>query len=201
MNRLKRWFASIGIFFGTLFGYQYARPPVLETPTTIPAPSPSPSHDEPTHYPEMVLDEVRNATPEQAELARKAVILGEAILKNDCFEMQILKAKFTETNDLTNGQIYHLYIGTKLHVKVEFFYGTFMQNYVYKTMGYDVGDGVVYANSFYIDTPELLVSLIFHEKAHDLGFHHYGVMDTSAPYTMNRISEACLAVVAAEGAH
>lgn len=195
MNRIKNWFARIGILLGSIFGVQYVRPPVMDTtiPVSTPAPSPVPAAIEgPTYQ----LGTIKGATEEEKKLIIEAVNLDNIVVSDTCTEQSILKAEFTETNDLTNGQILKSITRDKYVLNFEFFDGTYMQNYVYKTMGYDVGDGVVYMNRFYVHDAKTIMSLSLHEGAHGKGFHHYNKwVWSSVPYKMNSISESCIAVI------
>jgi hypothetical protein len=197
MQTLKRWLTTVGLILGALLGYQVQRPPILETPaptsqtSPTPAPTVSPSND----VANVVIGQMKNADVSQQEQIVIAAGYVRQVLTSDCLELGILKTIFTETNGLTNGQIYHKFIDTKHTLNYSFFYGSRWQNYMSKTVGYDIGDGVVYMNSFYVKDAKTIMSLTFHELAHGLDFRHDGTKATSVPYKMNEISEACLAVI------
>lgn len=75
-------------------------------------------------------------------------------------------------------------------VNISFFYGSFMQNKVYKTVGLDNGTGVVFVNRYFVDDVKTLTSLCAHEISHALGYSHQSAKDYySVPYTLNRLVE------------
>lgn len=114
------------------------------------------------------------------------------VLASDCFKNKVLAALFTENNGLTNQQIYDLISSEKKVVGVTIFNGTIWQDDAYHTEGYDVGDGIVYANRYYINTAYLMGDVLIHEWAHQWLFTHYYVKATSVPYQFNGFYENCL---------
>lgn len=197
MSKIKSWFVGLALLIGSMFGYQVQRAPVLEhvPPTSQTSPSPTPAVTTSDLY-DVELGTVKNADLKQQEQIKIAIGYMKQVLASDCFEDRILTGKFTETNGLTNEQILNIVHSRVFTINFEFFYGTRMQNYVYKTMGYDIGDGVVYMNSFYVEDAKTIMSLAMHEAlGHGLGFTDEGYKYTSFPYKLNEISEACLAVI------
>lgn len=202
MRKIKTWLTGIALLIGSLFGYQIQRAPVLEhvPPTSQTSPSPTPAVTTSDSY-DVELGTVKNADLKQQEQIKIAIGYMKQVLSSDCFEDRILTGEFTETNGLTNEQILNIVHSRVFTINFEFFYGTRMQNYVYKTMGYDIGDGVVYMNSFYVEDAKTIMSLAMHEAlGHGLGFSHRvrGQEYSSFPYKLNEISEACLAVIKGE---
>lgn len=200
MSKIKSWFVGLALLIGSMFGYQVQRAPVLEhvPPTSQTSPSPTPAVTTSDSY-DVELGTVKNADLKQQEQIKIAIGYMKQVLSSDCFEDRILTGEFTETNGLTNEQILNIVHSRVFTINFEFFYGTRMQNYVYKTMGYDIGDGVVYMNSFYVEDAKTIMSLAMHEAlGHGLGFRHDGYKNTSFPYKLNEISEACLAVIKGE---
>ena len=186
----KRIIAAVAI----ALGIQVARPPIIENkvPTPIVEPTHSPSLPAITgNRPRLILGEITGATDKEKVMVAQAVSNDSHILASDCFKNKVLSAKFTETNGLTNEQIYATFAENVIVVNVEMFTGNFRQNYIYKTVGVDIGDGVVYANRFFANTVEVLQSLIPHEVAHGKHFHHYDVKRTSVPYQFNDFVEEC----------
>lgn len=195
--------------------YQYQRPPTLDhnpTPTEIadtisqasPTPSPvasstpipTPAPVALSGKPQMVLTQIKGATDAEIVQIKKGVELANAVLASDWFKTKVLAENFTETNiwdsdvELSNEQIYNHIAEKPIQVAVQMFYGTWRQNYIYKTMGYDIGDGVTYMNRFYVSTAPVMGSLQTHEaEGHGQGFHHYGVFATSIPYKWNDLIE------------
>lgn len=188
MKKFKRIWAAILVGLGI----QYARPPVMETTPEVPAPMTIKYPPVKTNgRPSVSAGNITNASEANYAIYKEAVAKANAVAQSDCFRDFIFKAKFTETNDLTNQQIYEKFSEYDTVANVEFFYGTWKQNYVYKTQGIDIGDGVVYANTFFISTADDLASLILHEAAHQRGHVHNGVKSTSVPYSMNLAYSAC----------
>lgn len=167
--------------------YQYARDPVFEHECenidTISSSLIS--------YPVLVKGSFSGKDYEKA-LFNEAVENVNVIYSSQCFRDEVINAKFTNTNNLNNEQIYSQFVDHKLIANVSFFYGTFKQNYVWKTVGYVNGDGKIYVNRFYVKTADKLASNIMHEKAHDIGFKHKTSTEySSVPYSMNRIYKKC----------
>jgi|GEM_PF-6970322 len=189
MNKIKSWIlgalAAIGIF-------QYSRPPVMIDQTITPQTShvSVPSDGKPEVI--LIEDGIKGATDAEKKVVVQSVQETNQIDRSDCFKNKILGAKFTETNGLTNQQVYDVLATHPVSIKVEIFNGSFMQNYVYKTMGYDIGDGTVYVNRFFVKTAKQMRSLINHEaEGHQQGFHHNGVKSTSVPYQFNDFTDEC----------
>lgn len=137
----------------------------------------------------VVLGQVTGTIGNELELIKEAVSLVSAVVTSPKFKELILAETFTSTDGLTNQQIYDKFTQSKITVNVAMFTGTWIQNHVYGTMGYDVeGDDFVHANRYFVNTAPVLGSLILHESAHGLGFHHQSASEsTSVPYRMNKI--------------
>lgn len=176
-------------------GVQYARPPVMDTNPPIAHASPTPVPVEevsPLDAPHMQVGQILNATDAEKSLVSQSFDLANAVLASDCFKSKVLAAHFTETNNLSNEEIYALLKSKPIAVNVSFFNGSWYQNYVSKTMGYDIGDGTAYVNRFYVSTSLVLASLETHEaEGHGQGFHHYGDKPPSVPYQFNNFIESC----------
>jgi hypothetical protein len=176
--------SKIIAFFRTLFfgSPDTSRlPPVNHEPVVINGSS----------YPSFRLQSVDGTTAEY-DLTKKAVEVLNKGCKLAKFKALVLEAKFTETNGLTNDEIYNKLSEHVNLVKVSFFNGSFRQNYIWKTVGLDVGDGVVYVNRHFVTNEKALASLILHETCHKLGFSHFHYKPTSVPYVMNDIIEECM---------
>lgn len=158
-----------------------------------PAPSATPqANPQISLFPEIEMGEVLPKQSKWIELSKQAILKANEVLKSDCFKIKILNGKFTENNGLTNLKIYELLSSKKIKGNITFFYGTFYQNHIAKTVGIDKGTGVVFANSYYVGDSDTLASLILHEaEGHGQGFHHYGVKETSVPYSLNSIYDEC----------
>lgn len=106
------------------------------------------------------------------------------------FKDAVLGATFTETLGMSSEQIYELLV-TRSPISVGFtmFDGSFVQNHITHTMGYEDPNnpGICFANRHFIQDKDVCASLILHETMHVLGFSHDQVKATSVPYTMNDI--------------
>jgi len=201
MKKIKNWFHGAWISLTMALGVQYARPPVMEevhppqapiveaTPAPISTPIVLPSSN---NVPQMILKRVTGATSEELQMIKKGFEQANIVLASECFHLKVIKGKYTEDNGQSPGQIWNHISKAPIEVNAEMFYGTWKQNYIYKTMGYDIGDGVVYMNRFYVDKPFTVMSLSTHEgEGHGQGYHHYYVKSTSIPYQWNDFMEDC----------
>lgn len=205
-QRFKNWLYGAGVAVIAAFGIQIHRPPTIDvvvtaspTPVVIPTetpkqtvtPSPTPFVSLEIKVPKLVLGKITGASTNEVEMIKRSIILANDIMSSECFKNQILKSKFTNTNGLSNQQIFELLAKKPMLANVEIFDGSWKQNYVWKTMGIDQGDGVVYVNRFFLSTDLVLASLIMHEdEGHQNGFHHSSSTDyNSIPYSINRIAE------------
>lgn len=138
------------------------------------------------------------ATADENEMLVKANDYVNQVEGSYCYKNLVAQASFTETNleastsPMTNQQIYDYKIMNPVFYGVNIYSGSWWSRHVSKTMGYDIGDGVVYLDRYYVNTPELMGSLILHETDHGLGWHHYQVKSTSIPYTDNGLFDKCL---------
>lgn len=134
------------------------------------------------------LGKVSGAINYEPAMIEKAVYYVDRVVVSDAFRDEVLKAQFTSTNNLNNEEIYHVLTDGIIVVNVTMFYGSFIQNKVYKTVGLDNGSGIVFANRYFVKTAFDMGSLILHEYAHQKGFHHESAAEkSSVPYTMNAI--------------
>lgn len=135
---------------------------------------------------------IKNATAKEEIMIYDAIVLLQDILADPLFYDEVMAQKFTETNGLSNQEIYDLLCKNVLVANVSMFTGNWKQNFLWHTVGLDIGDGFVYANRYFVQDTKTLASLIMHEMLHGLGFSHHGVKYTSVPYTFNRIIEKFL---------
>jgi hypothetical protein len=215
MSRLKRWFLGTVLGISAATGIQVSRPPTMDTTSTpaqvstvmatqsqpgpVAALSNTPAPITLGH-PSMIQGQTSGATADELDMLVTATNEANQVLASDCFKQNMLSFNFTERNIwdttaplLTNQQIYDLQSQKPITFGVNIFSGSFAQNYIYKTMGYDIGDGVVYMNRHFANTPEIMGSLMIHEaEGHGNGFHHYQVFATSVPYKMNDFFTLCL---------
>jgi len=190
---MKRKLIAIYIAILSLLGYQVYRDPVLEV-KTIPSVVVDVKDQEvnTTERPAIKIGEIVTNVDGENEMVEAGFNYAKRVFASDCFRDKVLDGTFTNTNGLSNSQIYEVFLGSVITVNVTMFYGTRIQNYIYKTKGYDIGDGVVYANRFFIDTPAEIGSLILHELGHQKNFHHSSASDyNSIPYSFNQFYEDC----------
>lgn len=138
-----------------------------------------------------------NYTDAQNAKLDKAQTLITKIINSDDYKKEVLNWKFTNTNGLTNQQIYDkLFAGAEallpainyqMDLKVEMYhsYGN--------TVGYTYPDDlVVHTNSKYHNnySPCDIASNFTHEWTHKMGFDHSSANDSnSVPYAHNSIIE------------
>ncbi len=172
-------------FLKGLFGAkaQPSAPTIQPAPPPVITPLPSASN--------LTVGSITGASPGEKLMILTAIGYLEKVIRAPEFKTAMLAANFTETNGFSNQQIYDMYFSQQMTVNVDDFTGTWTQNNVWHTMGYEAGDGYVHANRVFVYDAITMMSLIAHELAHEpLGFHHSSATDyTSVPYTMNAIVE------------
>lgn len=191
-------FQAILKFFRKLFGFNSV---------SVPVPVPQPEAPEPLPTTPVVSDssgvsangmvqigDIISLNEQERQMCVGAIIIVRDILASAFFKEEILAASFTNTNGMTNLQIYNKYIYSKLIVNIHMFYGSWYQNHVARTIGYDTpGDEYVNANRYFVQDSVTLASLVMHETAHALGWSHASSTEyTSVPYMMNKISETVM---------
>lgn len=189
----------IRIYFAILAacGYQLYRPATLEVsdpPAVVQEIDQEPVIPQLSDKPQLQVKntDISGATFDEYPLVQSAVDQANVIMNTECFRNRILGADFTETNGLTNSQILNLISSKPMNIKIHIYYGSWRENYIYKTMGKDIGDGTVYMNRYFVKTAKVMRSLLVHEaEGHGQGFHHYSAKNSSVPYTLNLIIEEC----------
>lgn len=126
----------------------------------------------------------------QAKILNKSKDLMNQVLNSEEFKSKILNSYFTETNGLSAAEIYNVLAYGSWDLKIV---GYRSWNVFSKVMGYFVSGETIYINTRKITDALTLASLLTHENSHRLGFSHYGIWNTSVPYSLNRIFEACVA--------
>lgn len=136
---------------------------------------------------------VITATPDETKKIKQGVALLNKVLATETFKQKVLKTAFTETNGMSSAQIYKLMCAKVVKIDVNVFMGTYYQNHISKTIGYEDQPGVVNINRYFVAEASEFADNIIHEAlGHSLGFSHYGVYATSVPYQLNDIYEACV---------
>lgn len=180
---MKQFFSNL---WNKLFG-----PKTKKVPEVVPVPIPTQPVDTPpqTEGSGFVLGKVEGAINNELSVIKDAITLVSNVVTSPKFKELVLAETFTNTGGLTNQEIYEKFTQNKITVNVSMFTGSWIQNHVYGTMGYDVeGDDFVHANRYFVKTAPVLGSLILHEIAHTLGFHHVSAKESSSvPYRMNKI--------------
>lgn len=190
-------FQRIINFFKRIFSRKKVIAPQPSTPET-PEPLPSPpGQNNGSEVPANGLVQVGDIiaiNEEERQMCIGAIVHVRDIIASPFFKEEVLSSKFTSTDGMTNEEIYKKYTDSKLTVNVHMFYGSYYQNHISHTVGYDTPeDDYVNANRYYVQDSATLASLIMHELAHALGFHHINKNeDTSVPYMMNKISESVM---------
>lgn len=177
---------------------------IMTAETVYPAPGPSirpdiyrpfPAIDPSGPQVEMIsVGEIKGATMMEKLMIAEGVKLANKRVQSNCFRQWVLAAHYTENNNLSQAAILDLSVKTPSKVNVEFFTGSFKQNFVWKTVGYenDPYDGWVHMNRHFVKSAiDVGDNLIHEDRGHGLGFHHYGVKATSDPYGMNYAYEGC----------
>lgn len=142
-------------------------------------------------HPSIAAGTIKCLPAEHAMVTAAYALLNE-VLSSQLFKAETLAAAFTETSGLTNQGIYDLAVSrSPIEVDFTMFTGTFMQNHVWKTHGYEDSryPTVCFANRYFIKRADTCASLILHETMHIVGFSHRQAKHGSVPYTMNRIFE------------
>lgn len=145
-----------------------------------------------TGVPIIVLGKITGATAAEMPMIADGVALANTTMATACFKTFVLAASWTETDGLTQAQIWDKLCSGPVSVDVDMYTGSAYENYVSKTIGYEKEPGVVHMNRFFVDTAYMVADNIIHEaEGHSQGFHHYGVKATSVPYGLNDAFEAC----------
>ena len=142
--------------------------------------------------PVILVGEITGATDDEVIMIQEGIALANTTMATPCFKEFVLAASWTETEGLTQEQIYEKLASGPVQVNIDMFMGTWVQNHVYKTIGYEDEPGTVHMNRYFVDTPYMVASNAIHEaEGHSQGFSHYGVKSTSVPYGLNDAFEAC----------
>jgi hypothetical protein len=143
-------------------------------------------------------DSLEGFTVPELEVVSQAEALLAKVMDSDSFRDKVLAADFTETNGMTNQEIYDCLLeGNHYFCQPS---GTIRLNLVMymephsRVIGYTYLESITtYINRKFFATPVSIASNLIHEYSHILGFTHRGNWSTSIPYTLNRIFEACCA--------
>jgi hypothetical protein len=146
----------------------------------------------PTGVPFIVLGDITGATSAEQTMIVAGIALANETMATECFKNQVLSASWTETNGLSQQQIWDKLCSGPVAVDVDMYTGSWYQNHVTHTIGYEDEPGVVHMNRYYVDTAYMVADNVVHEaEGHSQGFSHYQVKATSVPYGLNGAFEAC----------
>jgi hypothetical protein len=146
----------------------------------------------PTGVPFILLGDVTGATSAEETMIVAGIALANQTMATDCFKNEVLSASWTETNGLSQQQIWDKLCSGPVGVDVDMYTGSWYQNHVTHTIGYEDEPGVVHMNRYYVDTAYMVADNVVHEaEGHSQGFSHYQVKATSVPYGLNQAFEAC----------
>lgn len=143
--------------------------------------------------PKVILGTV-DATGSEIKKIKEGIELLNRAMSTASFKQKVLAAKFTETNDLSNQQIYDHLCANPITINVSVYTGSYVDNHFNHTIGYEDEPGTVHINRYFVFSAYEFADNIIHEaEGHSQGFSHYGVMATSVPYVLNDIFEECCA--------
>lgn len=181
MRRFINWIKKV---FG--FG-SVSKVPPIQTGTVEPVVIPIPIG---STIPDFVVGDIKGASESERKMIIQAIGYVKQVVYSPEFKSAVMGATFTSTRGLSNIEIYNLFQTTLFVVNVDMFDGTWRQNHVWHTQGYeDPNDDYVHANRYFIQDALNMGSLILHELAHEpLMFTHSSASEyTSVPYACNAI--------------
>jgi hypothetical protein len=152
----------------------------------------SPPDATPHGVPFIILGGITGATTAEEPMIKDGIALANQTMATTCFRDYVLKASWTETNGLTQQQIWDQLCSGPISVVVDMYMGSWYQNNVSKTIGYEDTPGIVHMNRYFVDTAYMVADNVIHEaEGHSQGFRHDGVKSTSVPYGLNAAFEKC----------
>jgi hypothetical protein len=142
--------------------------------------------------PVLVVNAITGATPAEVTMIGDGVALANATMKTACFKSFVLAASWTETEGLSQAQIYDKLASGPIAVDADMYTGSWYQNNVSRTVGYENEPGTVHMNRYFVDSAYMVADNLIHEaEGHSQGFSHFQVKATSVPYGLNAAFEAC----------
>ncbi len=143
-------------------------------------------------YPVLIVGKITGAESTEPTMIADGVKLANDTMKTSCFRDFVLSASWTETSGLSQAQIYDKLCSGPITVDVDMYLGTWYENHVSRTIGYEKEPGTVHMNRYYVNTAYMVADNLIHEgEGHSQGFRHDGVKATSVPYGLNDAFEAC----------
>jgi hypothetical protein len=142
--------------------------------------------------PVLAVKNITGATSAEVTMIGEGVALANETMATKCFEDFVLSASWTETGGLTQAQIWDKLCGGTMTVDVDMYLGSWYENNVSRTIGYEKEPGIVHMNRYFVKTAYMVADNLIHEaEGHSQGFTHYGVKSTSVPYGLDDAFEAC----------
>jgi hypothetical protein len=146
----------------------------------------------PQGVPVLAIGKITGATTAELTMIANGLTLANTTMATACFKTYVLSAKWTETNGLSQPQIWDKLCSGPINVDVDMYDGSWYEDHVSLTIGYENEPGTVHMNRYFVNTAYMVADNIIHEgEGHSQGFSHYGVKSTSVPYGLNNAFEAC----------
>jgi hypothetical protein len=136
-----------------------------------------------------------DADATDAANAKQGFLLANAVLNSDCFSTQ-LNAYDLDPSESPDKTTLLTALRSATTLRISFFNGSWWQNKVAKTIGYDVESmpDTVHMNRNFVTNATMVATNLLHEAAHARGYRHRSARDyRSVPYAMNKIFSACVA--------
>ena len=187
---MKKTAIAAIILTAGLVGFSRNQTPApVPTATTTPIPSVSYT---PLLAPYIRVGLITGATAEETQMIRTGEALVNKVMATPCFKAQVLAARYTENNGMTQEQIWQTLISGPVLVNADMFTGSWTQNHISHTIGYEVERGTVHMNRYFVNSAYMVGDNLAHEgEGHSQGFGHDHIKSTSEPYGMNKAYEAC----------
>lgn len=153
-----------------------------------------PTNPEPVSQgvPMILIGTIKGAFNPEVQNIMAGVDMLNKVMASELFKKKVIETKFSETGGLSSREVYQKLCSKAVKIDVIVFTGNYMQNKIYKTVGFEVEEGTVNINRYFVSTPFEFASNIIHEaQGHSQGFRHDGEKSTSVPYQLNDIFEAC----------
>jgi hypothetical protein len=185
MKRIEIYLVGFSCFLGSMLACNKALTPTrptYETPLAVQVDS----------IPKVELVDT-NAQGAEMAMLNDALSDLNNVLASDCFQADVLAGQFTETNNLTNQEIYDLFRLKPIQIAVTMYSGSWVENHLIGVIGYysPAYPNTVFQNRHFVSDHFKSASNLLHEIAHILGFNHDLVYSTSVPYQMNDIFQEC----------
>lgn len=164
--------------------------PVFWSPEPSPSPSAEPSPPAPT--PQIGIRGLAGADRTERRMLRDGVAYANHVMADPCFAEAVMTSTFTEDRGMQPGEIWGLLSTHPVSVNLVLFMGSYQENRVWRTIGYEYTPDTVYMNRYFIQTASQVADNAIHEvEGHSQGFTHFGKKSTSVPYRLNQFFRRC----------